>query len=101
MTRPDGTAANADLVRGLGLNGDRLCACREQPDERKEDDEQRKSNRPGRGLRLQRQERFDDDRIGEQRGKRTKIGCGVEHIRIARLLVSASGKPALQQWGAG
>ena len=56
---------------------------------------------PESGLRLQRQERLDDDGIGEQSGKRAEIGRGVEHVGIGRLPVPARGKPRLQQGRAG
>ena len=83
------------------LRRDRRRVRCEQAGDGEKQDKRRKAERPARGLRFQRQERLDDDGIGEQGGKRTEIGRGVEHVGIARLPVPARGKPALQQWRAG
>ena len=66
----NGARTNFALRRGLRC--DRCCRG-EQAGDGQEHREQRKSERPGRGLRLQRQDRLDDNGIGKQRGKRTEI----------------------------
>ena len=95
----NGTRANFVLRRGLRC--DRCRARGEQIWRRPGAQRTAQIRRPGRGLRLQRQERLDDDGIGEQRGKRPEIGRGVEHVGITRLPVPTRGKPALQQRRAG
>ena len=66
-------ATCTNFIRRRGLRCDRCLTRSEQAGDGQQHGKQRKSERPGRGLRLQRQDRLDDNGIGEQRGKRTEI----------------------------
>ena len=64
---------------------------------RNENRQHREPDRPQPRLLLQRQQRLDQDPIGDQRRERAEIGGGVEHVGVARPHVAAGREPALQQ----
>jgi hypothetical protein len=59
--------------------------------------EQREAERPQQGLRAERENRLDRQRIGEQRAERAQIGCGIEDVGVLRLRVAGGDEPMLQQ----
>ena len=62
-------ATRSGLIDDFNLNRDRHRTRRKNADQAQENSQPRKPDGPDRRLRLQRQQRLDDDGIGEQRGK--------------------------------
>ena len=60
-------------------------------------DENDESRRPYPGLRGERDERFDQDRIRQQREEAADVAGGVEEVRIARRRMIGAREPCLQQ----
>ena len=52
---------------------------------------------PRRGLHRERQERLDQEGIGDQREETADVRGGIEEIRVARMGVAGAGEPGLQQ----
>jgi hypothetical protein len=58
--------------------------------------QQHEASRPQLRLHAQRQQRLENQRIGDQREERSKVRCAVEEIGIARLWMAGPAEPGLQ-----
>ena len=106
MTSPAGMAASAIQASRSRQDGAASVAspCRdaralrnEQARNGDQDSKDRIARRPQLRLASQRQQRLDHDRIGDERGERSEIRGGIEHIRVVRLRMAGGREPGLQQ----
>src|SRR4249919_573366 len=59
---------------------------------------QRETAAPKPSLCVQREDRFKEQRIGQQCEEASGIGCSVEEIGIVAFMVTRAHEPGLQQW---